>query len=134
MAPAHKPAQFTNQIHAGCSFLDLYAHSRGTVTFNSSHWYERLIHRRFLRSPPKVSFFSVYPSIISPDVTRICLALYVSFNYPVVRKMADCLTLALSAVFSDCFGRLHGRPDVGSGWQAVATDVDEQVEMVEGPR
>jgi hypothetical protein len=29
---------------------------------------------------------------------------------------------------------MRGRPDVGSGWQAVATDGDEQVEMVEGRR
>lgn len=33
--------------------------------------------------------------------------------------------------FTSCFARLRGRPAPGAGWQAVATDGDEQVEMSE---
>lgn len=38
----------------------------------------------------------------------------------------------MAAIFSDFVARVRGRPDMGSGWQAVATDGDENVEMVEG--
>jgi len=34
-------------------------------------------------------------------------------------------------ICSDWFSRLRGRPNVGSGWQAVATEGDEQMEVFE---
>jgi hypothetical protein len=35
--------------------------------------------------------------------------------------------------FSNWLARIRGgRPNMGSGWQRVATDGDEQLEMVEG--
>jgi len=36
------------------------------------------------------------------------------------------------SVFSDCLARIRGRPSIGSGWQSVATDGDEDMEMVDG--
>lgn len=36
--------------------------------------------------------------------------------------------------FASLWARARGRPPAGAGWEAVATDGDEQVEMLEGRR
>jgi len=38
------------------------------------------------------------------------------------------------SVFANCFARIRGRPTPGAGWEAVATEGDEQVEMAEPTR
>jgi hypothetical protein len=35
------------------------------------------------------------------------------------------------AFIASCISRLRGRPTTGDGWEAVATEGDEQVEMAE---
>ena len=52
-----------------------------------------------------------------------------STRLPVAEFEAD--TCYPKALCSDCFARVRGRPSLGTGWQAVATDGDEHLEMSE---
>ncbi|KIP09584.1 hypothetical protein PHLGIDRAFT_28939 [Phlebiopsis gigantea 11061_1 CR5-6] len=39
--------------------------------------------------------------------------------------------VSVLALLTDCFARVRGRPSLGTGWQAVATEGDEHLEMSE---
>ncbi len=41
------------------------------------------------------------------------------------------VTDAHVAWLGPCWAKLRGRPSAGDGWQAVATDGDDQMEMVD---
>ncbi|KAI0957300.1 hypothetical protein AcW1_005735 [Taiwanofungus camphoratus] len=43
-------------------------------------------------------------------------------------------TPSILSVFINCFARIRGRPAPGSGWEAVATEGDEGLEMAGPPR
>lgn len=69
-------------------------------------------------------------------LTVLCFSFLFHSTFCLYRRLAEHV-LGVgrydTALFTDCFARLRGRPSLGrgSGWQAVATEGDERVEMAE---
>ncbi|OCH94964.1 hypothetical protein OBBRIDRAFT_788707 [Obba rivulosa] len=51
--------------------------------------------------------------------------------YYITQRNEGAPTSGISAIFANFFARLRGRPSPDAGWEAVATEGDEQVEMTE---
>lgn len=80
-----------------------------------------------------VSLFLLSMSVLAAPLPSLGVIGFILLGIPVyyITQRNDDLPRAFS-IFSDCLARIRGRPDMGSGWQAVATDGEEQMEMIEG--
>lgn len=81
-----------------------------------------------------VCLFLLLMPIIAAPLEAIAVLGFVLAGIPIyylTQKTEDGDPPVIIGWFRSCFARLRGRPTPGAGWQAVATDGDEQVEMSE---
>ncbi|KAI1795792.1 L-methionine transporter [Ganoderma leucocontextum] len=78
-----------------------------------------------------VCLFLLCMPIIAAPLEAMAVLAFVLAGIPVyyLTQRRNGQPTAVQAFFSNIFGRVRGRPDTSSGWQAVATEGDEHLEM-----
>ncbi|KAK0459766.1 L-methionine transporter [Desarmillaria tabescens] len=81
-----------------------------------------------------VALFLICMPVIAAPLPAIAVLGFVVAGIPVyyITHRRDKDSLRIFAWIYPCFDRLRGGPRASDGWQAVATEGDEQMEMVEG--
>ena len=62
---------------------------------------------------------------------KTCRSSLVIISSQKLTRGSNALLSHVVGLFASCFARLRGRPSPGTGWQAVATEGDEHLEMSE---
>ncbi|PCH38054.1 L-methionine transporter [Wolfiporia cocos MD-104 SS10] len=80
-----------------------------------------------------VCLFLLCMPVIAAPLEAMAVLGFVLVGIPIyyITQRRSAPTSGFFAVFTDCFARLRGRPTPGAGWEAVATEGDEQMEMAE---
>lgn len=80
-----------------------------------------------------VCLFLLCMPIIAAPLEAMAVLGFVLAGIPVyyITQRGSATSSGVVAIFKKCFARIRGRPTPGAGWQAVATEGDDQVEMTE---
>ncbi|KZT09448.1 amino acid transporter [Laetiporus sulphureus 93-53] len=81
-----------------------------------------------------VCVFLLCMPVIAAPLEAMAILGFVLVGIPVyylTQRRRNASSSGIMSVFANCFARIRGRPTPGAGWQAVATEGDEQVEMNE---
>ncbi|GBE82155.1 hypothetical protein SCP_0405350 [Sparassis crispa] len=83
-----------------------------------------------------VCLFLLCMPVIAAPLEAMAVVGFVLVGIPIyyITRRNHGAPTAISAFFSNCFARIRGRPSPSSGWEAVATEGDEQVEMAQQTR
>ncbi|TBU65740.1 L-methionine transporter [Dichomitus squalens] len=78
-----------------------------------------------------VCLFLLCMPVVAAPLEAMAVLAFVLAGIPVyyITQRQDGQPTAVQAFFSNLLARIRGRPDTSSGWQAVATEGDEQLEM-----